>query len=765
MPAHKRTLAHADSLHPAQPPAARPSPSKRRKPSPSSAPPDASSADFERTSRWVGPWGFFNQGIEAVRRYINAHDEPALPSPAPARALTSNGVSSSSSKKRPRPAALTPAEQDEYISLLSDYKFKVMDLRARGGTDETVRTIAKPQRLLDLEARMKALQLRTKSGGSAGAKRGGKGMFGAFGTPSKGENEVNETNDAGAVASPATGSTSGPSGYQRRRPMGGDKNAASAPLSPPPPSAIPITSPATPVPPLPRPAAPKRVLRPPWAVHFDPDARPPSPVDASTLRVHDTPFSFLDLQPTSSPLAEHDSSTSHPTFSTRPSSSSYPRDPARPSSTQHKRTLQQRDASTLAQLREQGQSQGALAGESASPVARFLAEHGQGLDGALDDEEVPDADAMVELSLYRQRLNASLDQEERKAGFTSSRPLHHGRSSSSIVNPSALDRPSHFPSATRQLVDRYSSARPALSARKSSASGIDHALQMARKSFAEPRATGGLQAFEHFEKMEEALRLDEKEALALETVKVKKRQFPTKLSKEHRARVKAVLADPRYESTIPGASASARDMRRLKGQDWLNDELINYIGVLINNRSDAADKDEKLRGEGEKRLRKAFVFNTNFFTMFGEQGFAKVKRWTRKFDTFEKDIIIIPVNHNNNHWCCAAINLAQKRFEYYDSLGRPRPFVYDRLRNWLAAEHKNRKKSEIDLSDWEDYWLDDVPQQNNANDCGMFTCMFMESLSREVDFFDFKQENMPYLREKMALQIDKRELLDLEPWA
>ncbi|GJN87836.1 hypothetical protein Rhopal_000791-T1 [Rhodotorula paludigena] len=654
MPAHKRTLAHADFLHPAQPPAARPSPSKRRKPSPSSAPPDASSAYSERTSRWVGPWGFFNQGIEAVRRYINAHDEPALPSNAPARALTSNGASSSSPKKRPRPAALTPAEQDEYISLLSDYKYKVMDLRARGGTDETVRTIAKPQRLLDLEARMKALQLRTKSGGSAGAKRGGKGMFGAFGTPSKGENEVDETNDAGAVASPATGSTSGPSVYQRRRPMGGDK---------------------------------------------------------------------------------------------------------------HKRTLQQRDASTLAQLREQGQSQGALAGESASTVARFLAEHGQGLEGALDDEEVPDADAMVELSLYRQRLNASLDQEERKAGATSSRPLHHGRSSSSIVNPSALDRPSHFPSATRQLVDRYSSARPALSTRKSSASGIDHALQMARKSFAEPRATGGLQAFEHFEKLEEALRLDEKEALALETVRVKKRQFPAKLSKEHRARVKAVLADPRYESTIPGASASARDMRRLKGQDWLNDELINYIGVLINNRSDAADKDEKLRGEGEKRLRKTFVFNSNFFTMFGEQGFAKVKRWTRKFDTFEKDIIIIPVNHNNNHWCCAAINLAQKRFEYYDSLGRPRPFVYDRLRNWLAAEHKNRKKSEIDLSDWEDYWLDDVPQQNNANDCGMFTCMFMESLSREVDFFDFKQENMPYLREKMALQIDKRELLDLEPWA
>lgn len=47
-----------------------------------------------------------------------------------------------------------------------------------------------------------------------------------------------------------------------------------------------------------------------------------------------------------------------------------------------------------------------------------------------------------------------------------------------------------------------------------------------------------------------------------------------------------------------------------------------------------------------------------------------------QFDTFDKDIIIIPINHNNTHWCCAAVNIAEKRFEYYDSLGRPRDFVY-----------------------------------------------------------------------------------------
>lgn len=110
------------------------------------------------------------------------------------------------------------------------------------------------------------------------------------------------------------------------------------------------------------------------------------------------------------------------------------------------------------------------------------------------------------------------------------------------------------------------------------------------------------------------------------------------------------------------------------------------------------------------------------------------------------------------HWCCAAVNIKEKRFEYYDSMGKPRDFVYqvrfcslsppcetcrpgqvlrptkregkyaaargrygtlapgsDRgtnlcldhlqaLRKWLKEEHKSRKGTEIDLSDWEDYW-------------------------------------------------------------
>lgn len=39
-----------------------------------------------------------------------------------------------------------------------------------------------------------------------------------------------------------------------------------------------------------------------------------------------------------------------------------------------------------------------------------------------------------------------------------------------------------------------------------------------------------------------------------------------------------------------------------------------------------------------------------------------------QIDIFTKDIVIFPINHNNMHWACGAINIKDKRFEYYDSL-------------------------------------------------------------------------------------------------
>ena len=48
-----------------------------------------------------------------------------------------------------------------------------------------------------------------------------------------------------------------------------------------------------------------------------------------------------------------------------------------------------------------------------------------------------------------------------------------------------------------------------------------------------------------------------------------------------------------------------------------------------------------------------------------------MKRWSKKakVDVLEMDKVVIPIHVHNNHWCLALINLRDKRFEYYDSLG------------------------------------------------------------------------------------------------
>jgi len=47
-----------------------------------------------------------------------------------------------------------------------------------------------------------------------------------------------------------------------------------------------------------------------------------------------------------------------------------------------------------------------------------------------------------------------------------------------------------------------------------------------------------------------------------------------------------------------------------------------------------------------------------------------------KIDLFSKDVILIPINHNNSHWTAASINFRDKRIESYDSMGMERSAVH-----------------------------------------------------------------------------------------
>ncbi|KAI9095515.1 hypothetical protein DFS34DRAFT_651317 [Phlyctochytrium arcticum] len=189
-----------------------------------------------------------------------------------------------------------------------------------------------------------------------------------------------------------------------------------------------------------------------------------------------------------------------------------------------------------------------------------------------------------------------------------------------------------------------------------------------------------------------------------------------------------------------------RDLHTLRDGSWLNDEVINFYGQLIMKRN-ASSPD----------MLKVHCFNTFFYKYLG-QNYNLVRKWTRKIDIFEYDMLIIPI-HLGNHWTVASINFRKHRFEYYDSLRGREPNVFALLRSYLDQEMRDKKKMEWNGDGWSDFIPSATPFQLNGNDCGVFSCMFMYYLASGRTF-DFDGTQMPYFRRRIICEIAEKALFD-----
>ncbi|KAG0140092.1 hypothetical protein CROQUDRAFT_383682 [Cronartium quercuum f. sp. fusiforme G11] len=264
------------------------------------------------------------------------------------------------------------------------------------------------------------------------------------------------------------------------------------------------------------------------------------------------------------------------------------------------------------------------------------------------------------------------------------------------------------------------------------------------------------------------LLLDKKHAAPI----VKTRRWRVCLDEDKMRHVQRTLFDPNAKSDLPGALCEASDFQTLRPGTWLNDNVVNFYGVMINMRCSKYEEIQiescpTLLSPGDPGFLRSYCFSSFFMTKYDKDGFNGVKRWSKKVDLFQKDVIIFPVNINNTHWTCAAINLRQKRFEFYDSMGNENRHVLDNLKDYIQNEHLAKRKVELDTLDW-DYCYTKPPQQNNGYDCGVFVCQFMDCLSRDWGggdtVFDFSQQNLPYIRNKVVYEISTRKFLE-EEWS
>ncbi|KAL3799204.1 LOW QUALITY PROTEIN: hypothetical protein ACHAW5_007243 [Stephanodiscus triporus] len=211
-----------------------------------------------------------------------------------------------------------------------------------------------------------------------------------------------------------------------------------------------------------------------------------------------------------------------------------------------------------------------------------------------------------------------------------------------------------------------------------------------------------------------------------------------------------------------GADSVQRgSMQTLRPGQWLNDEVINYFL-----KNCLARRDEKMCARDAGRRRSHF-FNSFFVqTMFDEKNndpklrgrynYKNVKRWSKKVpgkDIFNLKYILCPINLDNTHWTSAVIFMEDKRIQYYDSMGGTDRSKLEGLLEYVKDEYRAKNGKELDVTEWELVsCTSDTPRQRNGYDCGVFTCMFCDFISKDCSLV-FNQDHIDQCRDRIALSI------------
>ncbi|KAM6473703.1 sentrin-specific protease 1 isoform 1-T2 [Liasis olivaceus] len=226
-------------------------------------------------------------------------------------------------------------------------------------------------------------------------------------------------------------------------------------------------------------------------------------------------------------------------------------------------------------------------------------------------------------------------------------------------------------------------------------------------------------------------------------------EFP-EITEEMEKEIKNVLRSGNQDEVLSEAfrlTITRKDIQTLKHLNWLNDEIINFYMNMLMERSK------------QKGFPTVHAFNTFFFTKLKTAGYPAVKRWTKKVDIFSVDILLVPI-HLGVHWCLAVTDFRKKTITYFDSMGGANSEACKTLLQYLKQESLDKKRKEFDTNGWMLLCKrsQEIPQQMNGSDCGMFACKYADCITKDKPI-NFTQQHMPYFRKRMVWEILHRKLL------
>jgi Ulp1 family protease len=225
----------------------------------------------------------------------------------------------------------------------------------------------------------------------------------------------------------------------------------------------------------------------------------------------------------------------------------------------------------------------------------------------------------------------------------------------------------------------------------------------------------------------------------------------------------AFFAPGRDESEVV-SSAFNIDMkvlsfRRLRPGGWLDDESINFIMALLQDR--AFQKESRgCRGQrffSSFHMAKAAGIDTRK-RVSDTFNYSEVSRWTKDVNVFLCSGLFFPVNSRNAHWGLLHIDMDHFCIYYLDSkvdlveYHQTASFFLEAALEWLAWESADNLLKPLDKSAWKRIKLI-VPQQDDGSSCGVCTVLNAVVLRSEGVPLLYDSTHLPAVRLALAAAI------------
>ncbi|XP_064393169.1 uncharacterized protein LOC135340729 isoform X3 [Halichondria panicea] len=165
-----------------------------------------------------------------------------------------------------------------------------------------------------------------------------------------------------------------------------------------------------------------------------------------------------------------------------------------------------------------------------------------------------------------------------------------------------------------------------------------------------------------------------------------------------------------------------------------------------------------IASEAQKIGKSVFILGSQFFSKLCLTGYSGVRRWYRKENLMEKDLLLCVINDVGIHWTLLVIDIKAKLVEYYDSYKANKEKYWQTIRSFLEERNKDQNLPIPDWENWQYVHKTDQPEQTNGYDCGVFASQF--ALYRTMGMpWDFQEEQMCIFRKIMAEEILNFKLL------